>query len=136
MGRSRVETLLGSILTGEDEGIEKPASRVEELLKGIYDEGGGGGGEGDVKMVSGTTEYWATHGSEISVAKTMYIYTDYDQDDYGKNVPAFKIGDGITSISNLSFVASAGIDQQDVDKWNTNVSVDSNELTEETLSLI
>lgn len=46
MGRSRVETLLGSILTGEDEGIEKPASRVEELLKGIYDEGGGGGGEG------------------------------------------------------------------------------------------
>jgi hypothetical protein len=46
MGRSRVETLLGSILNGEDEGIEKPASRVEELLKGIYDEGGGGGGEG------------------------------------------------------------------------------------------
>lgn len=46
MGRSRVETLLGSILTGEDEGIEKPASRVEELLKGIYDDGGGGGGEG------------------------------------------------------------------------------------------
>ena len=44
MGQSRVETLLGSILTGEDLGIQKPASRVEELLKGIYDEGGGGGG--------------------------------------------------------------------------------------------
>ena len=53
MGNSRIETLLGSILTGEDEGIEKPASRVEELLKGIYDEGGGGGG--------GTTNYESLH---------------------------------------------------------------------------
>jgi len=51
MGNSRVETLLGSILTGEDLGIEKPSSRVEELLKGIYDEGGGGG--------SGTMNYEA-----------------------------------------------------------------------------
>lgn len=53
MGNSRVETLLGSILTGDDIGIQKPASRVEELLKGIYDEGGGGGG--------GTTNYESLH---------------------------------------------------------------------------
>lgn len=134
---SNVENILNGILTGDGSGIQKPASRVEELLYAIYQNGGGGGGggEGDVKMVSGTTEYWETHGTLLSAPKTIYVYTNYDTDDDGKLVPAIKIGDGVHTVSALSFVASAGIDQQDVDKWNENVAVDKSDLDNEILSL-
>lgn len=137
MPSNNVENILYGILTGDGSGIQKPASRVEELLYAIYQNGGGGGGggEGDVKMVSGTTEYWETHGTLLSTPKTIYVYTNYDTDDDGKLVPAIKIGDGVHTVSALSFVASAGIDQQDVDKWNENVAVDKADLDNEILSL-
>lgn len=41
---SNVENILNGILTGDGSGIQKPASRVEELLFEIYEQGGGGGG--------------------------------------------------------------------------------------------
>ena len=41
---SNVENILNGILTGDGSGIQKPASRVEELLYAIYQNGGGGGG--------------------------------------------------------------------------------------------
>ena len=78
MGNSRIETLLGSILTGEDEGIEKPASRVEELLKGIYDEGGGGGG--------GTTNYESLHNKPKLNGVTLQ--GDHSLDYYAPNETA------------------------------------------------
>lgn len=40
---SNVENILNGILTGDGSGIQKPASRVEELLFEIYEQGGGGG---------------------------------------------------------------------------------------------
>ena len=43
---SNVENILYGILTGDGSGIQKPASRVEELLYAIYQNGGGGGGGG------------------------------------------------------------------------------------------
>lgn len=50
---SNVENILNAILTGDGSGIQKPASRVEELLFEIYEQGGGGGGEsviGGIKL--------------------------------------------------------------------------------------
>ena len=41
---SNVENILNGILSGDGSGIQKPASRVEELLYAIYQNGGGGGG--------------------------------------------------------------------------------------------
>lgn len=49
MSTSNVESLLTAILTGDEEYIVVPQSRVEELLLAIYKNGGGGGGgEGGV----------------------------------------------------------------------------------------
>ncbi len=78
MGKSRVETLLGSILTGEDLGIEKPASRVEGLLKEIYDEGGGGG--------PGTTNYEELN--NLPKLNGNVIKGDHDLDYYSPNETA------------------------------------------------
>lgn len=50
---SNVENILNAILTGDGSGIQKPASRVEELLFEIYEQGGGGGGDsviGGIKL--------------------------------------------------------------------------------------
>lgn len=85
MGNSRVETLLGSILTGEDLGIEKPASRVEELLKGIYDEGGGGGG-------SGTMNYEELH--NLPRINGEEIKGDHDLEYYSPNETAEPLDEG------------------------------------------
>lgn len=121
-------------------GIEKPASRVEELLLGIYQNGsggGGGGGEG-AKVYRGTTEYWNAQTAAKSELNALYIYTDYDTDEQGL-VPALKIGDGVHTVPTLRFIgagSAAMITDEEVDKWNENVSVDSTELDNETLSLI
>ena len=83
MGRSRVETLLDSILTGEDQGIEKPASRVEALLKGIYDEGGGGGG--------GTTNYESLN--NLPKINGVVIKGDHTLDHYAPDETAEPISE-------------------------------------------
>lgn len=83
MGNSRVETLLGSILTGEDLGIQKPASRVEELLKGIYDEGGGGGG--------GTSNYESLN--NLPKINGVVIKGDHTLDHYAPDETAEPLGE-------------------------------------------
>ena len=106
-------------------GIEKPASRVESLLLGIYQNGsggGGGGGEG-AKVYRGTTEYWNAQ-SIPSELNALYIYTDYDTDEHGL-VPALKIGDGVHSVATLRFISAgsaAEITDEDVDSWNNKVT--------------
>lgn len=136
MPSSNVENILYGILTGDGSGIQKPASRVEELLYAIYQNGGGGGG-GTSTVYRNTTEYWNAQ-TDISELNAMYIYVDYDTDEHGL-VPALKIGDGVHTVADLRFISagsSAEITDEKVDKWDSNVSVDNNDLTDETLSLI
>lgn len=137
MESSRVETILGSILAGADLGIEKPASRVEALLKGIYDEGGGGGGGGTPVVYRNTTEYWDSRTTEISEKDALYIYTDFDTDPQGL-VPALKIGDGVHTVPTLRFIAagsSSYITDEEVDSWNNKVTADVPSAEEENLVL-
>lgn len=137
MESSRVETILGSILAGVDLGIEKPASRVEALLKGIYDEGGGGGGGGTPVVYRNTTEYWDSRTTEISEKDALYIYTDFDTDPQGL-VPALKIGDGVHTVPALRFIAagsSSYITDEEVDSWNNKVTADVPSAEEENLVL-
>ena len=41
-----------------------------------------------------TTAGWAAKGSLVSEVNTLYIYTDYQQDSEGNDIPGIKIGDG------------------------------------------
>ena len=41
-----------------------------------------------------TVAGWAAKGSLVSEANTLYIYTDYQQDSEGNDIPGIKIGDG------------------------------------------
>lgn len=71
---SNVENILNAILTGDGSGIQKPASRVEELLFEIYEQGGGGGGEtviGGIKL---------TIDSDYVMTATL---VDKDGEEYG-----------------------------------------------------
>lgn len=100
--------------------------------------GGGGGGGGETKIYRGTTAHWNAQ-TDRSELNALYIYTDFDTDDQGGLIPALKIGDGVNTVAALKFISAGSaalITEQDVDKWNTNVSVDKSELADGILSLI
>lgn len=122
MPSNNVENILYGILTGDGSGIQKPASRVEELLYAIYQNGGGGGG-GTSTVYRNTTEFWNAQ-TDISELNAMYIYVDYDTDEHGL-VPALKIGDGVHTVADLRFISAgsaAEITDEDVDSWNNKVT--------------
>jgi hypothetical protein len=68
----------------------------------------------------------------------MYVYSDYDSYE-GKSIPATKIGDGVSTIGDLSFMYTVDASQpyithQDVERWNDKVSAEysgSGELDDE-----
>lgn len=71
---SNVENILNAILTGDGSGIQKPASRVEELLFEIYEQGGGGGGESVIGGIKLTID------SDYVITATL---VDKDGEEYG-----------------------------------------------------
>lgn len=71
---SNVENILGAILTGDGSGIQKPASRVEELLFEIYEQGGGGGGDSVIGGIKLTID------SDYVMTVTL---VDKDGEEYG-----------------------------------------------------
>lgn len=106
--------------------IEKPASRVEEILLGIYNNGGGGGGGGTATCYWNTTAYWNSQTETPSERGALYIYTDFDTDEQGL-VPALKIGDGVHTVPALRFIgagSSAMITDEEVDSWNNKVTAE------------
>ncbi len=54
-------------------------------------------------VLSNTKLYWDSQPSLISEKDIMYVYTDYQQDLQGNNVPGIKIGDGKTYLINIPF---------------------------------
>ena len=69
--------------------------------------GGGGGGGGGQEVIAHSTSEWETL-APIMASKygMIYIYTDYSQTPEGKNMPAFKVGDGDSFVSDLPFFAA------------------------------
>ena len=55
----------------------------------------------------GTTEYWDGQPSLMSVEKAIYIYTDYDHDQEGNEIPGVKIGDGKAYLIDMPFLDEA-----------------------------
>lgn len=72
-------------------------------INGVVIQGDGLAGDYHLLSVySKTTAEWAEN-REISEKGAIYIYTDYEQDSQGDDVPAFKLGDGKAYIVDLPF---------------------------------
>jgi hypothetical protein len=76
--------------------------------------GGGGGGGGSQDVIAHSTAEWETL-APIMVSKygVIYIYTDYSQDEEGRDIPAFKVGNGNAYVSDLAFFTASGGDQKE-----------------------
>lgn len=73
-------------------------------------------------ILYGTTESWDAQATLVSQQKTIYVYTDYQVDE-GKNIPGFKVGDGITLLINLPFTGSeGGVTDAERESWNNKVT--------------
>lgn len=58
----------------------------------------------DTTFLYGTTKYWNAQPRLISQSKTIYVYTDHDQDGEGNDIPGFKLGDGMAYLIDMPFV--------------------------------
>ena len=74
------------------------------------------------EIISNTTEYWSTHPT-LTKKDVMYVYTDYDVDEEGRDVPGIKIGSGNAYLADLAFVMrDYRITNDDIAYWNNKVS--------------
>lgn len=78
-------------------------------------------------MIIKTTEEWNSMPSYMAKKGIIYVYSDYRQEEDPttheiKNIPATKIGDGMTYLIDLPF-SSLPITQEDIDRWNDHVGV-------------
>lgn len=79
----------------------------------------------------GTTEYWNSMPSLISIKGGIYVYSDYKQDEQGNNIPGIKIGDGKGYLIDAPFIDGLMYDhimnmvihvtQDDKDRWDEKV---------------
>lgn len=63
-----------------------------------------GGGGGNASIISDTTANWAAKTDLVSKKNTIYIWTDYKQNDQGQNIAGIKIGDGLAYVIDLPFI--------------------------------
>lgn len=86
-------------------------------------------------ILYGTTASWNAQPTLVSRRKTIYVYSDY-QVIQGKNVPGFKVGDGVTLVINLPFTGTeGGVSDAERDSWNNKVTASLDPSDEENLIL-
>ena len=79
------------------------------------------------KVYSNSTAGWNAQPTLISEEKAIYVYTDYDrttESNASKNIPAIKIGDGITAVVALPFSSANGITEETIASWNNKLDND------------
>lgn len=54
-----------------------------------------------------TTANWDSQSTLITIEGAIYVYSDYKQDELGRNIPGIKVGDGITNLIDLPFVVNS-----------------------------
>lgn len=52
-----------------------------------------------------TTKYWNSRPTLITVRNALYIYTDYEKDGDGNDVPGIKVGDGLGYLIDAPFTS-------------------------------
>lgn len=76
-------------------------------------------------MYTQTTAEWSESGNIRSRANVIYVYSDYYNQN-GEQIPAIKIGDGITTINNLPFITdwmiSGLVSSVERERWNNKVT--------------
>lgn len=55
-------------------------------------------------VISHTTEEWAALYQYVSKKDYIYVYTDHQKSDEGKDIPGIKIGDGNAYVVDLPFI--------------------------------
>ena len=73
------------------------------------------------KTYSDTSNGWATKPTLVSEKDATYVYTDFDTVD-GVDIPAIKIGDGVTTVVMLPFASANGITADRMASWDNKVS--------------
>ena len=96
-------------------------------------------------MYSDTKQGWDSQTDLISEKDAVYIYTDYDTDEHGNNIPGIKIGDGLGYLIDAPFLDAnmqkhildniIHITQQEREFWNNKVTAFLSEISNETLIL-
>jgi hypothetical protein len=52
-----------------------------------------------------TTKYWNSRPTLITVKNALYVYTDYEKDGDGNDVPGIKVGDGLGYLIDAPFTS-------------------------------
>lgn len=73
------------------------------------------------KTYSDTSNGWAAKPALVSEKDATYVYTDFDTVD-GVDIPAIKIGDGVTTVVMLPFASANGITADRMASWDSKVS--------------
>lgn len=89
---------------------------------------------GDKQIFSDTTENWNTQTFLIGKKDCLYVYTDYKQED-GKDIPAFKVGDGLAYLIDLPFSYMGNVTAEQIEFWNNKVTAFIDTVEEENLIL-
>lgn len=55
------------------------------------------------KVLYATTDTWNNQPQYISKRGFIYIYSDHDTDNFGLDIPGFKVGDGVTYLIDIPF---------------------------------
>lgn len=79
-----------------------------------------------------TTANWAAKPELIGVRGYLYVYSDYQQDGYGKDIPGIKVGDGNAYLIDLPFIDKlyaehildkvSHITEEEREAWNNKVT--------------
>ena len=109
-------TVYGSL---SEEGLVTRTSTLEEIVAELKADG--------AKLQIKTSEEWAREEENTSYLNLIYFYKDIDEET-GKIVEKIRVGDGVTKIKDLPFIADSSaletqVTPQEKEKWNNKVSV-------------
>lgn len=125
--RRDVEQLQATVNgTPYEDGLVQQVAALEEAVEDLRQKG--------TKIEVHDTEYYEEHGNDTSYLNMIYVYSDEIE---GELVQKIKIGDGVTKIGDLPFIARSDaqtVTQEEKDRWNNKVSC-SFDSEEETLIL-
>lgn len=91
---------------------------------------GSGGSKNTAQIFTKTKEEWAQTPSLMSKERAIYVYSNHRtqiKDDVVTNIPAIKIGDGVTYVVDLPFVGEIQniedylVTLQEKEYWNSKV---------------
>lgn len=113
------------------EGMIHGSIKIKDQVKGSLEKGKTVGVK---EIFSNTTDGWNSNITLISKKDCLYVYTDYKKED-GKDIPAFKVGDGKAYLIDLPFSYMGNVTAEQIEFWNNKVTAYVDDNDEENLIL-